>query len=267
MGEEVTITYETLFELLRIEKMKEELQTLEASFLFDVQSYIEEKNSFLYELQHTADSVQVEKASIQLQNIKRILKDLLDRRERKIVNLALMKARATQLLIDERAFLTHEKKLFKILCEEIAAHHAVMLQQLIPDSNQPKLVHAPDDHNSANSMSKLSMLKPSMSKQDDSIELQPLDEETETEMLEEPQHEQFQTSGLIAVRFLHAVPKFIGTDMQVYGPFEEEDVAKLPIELAKILIKKERAESFDQPGEEGTENESKNSAKVAPSEA
>ena len=44
------------------------------------------------------------------------------------------------------------------------------------------------------------------------------------------------------VRFLYSVPKFVGKELEEYGPFEEEDIANLPIEIAKVLIDKGRVE-------------------------
>ena len=46
------------------------------------------------------------------------------------------------------------------------------------------------------------------------------------------------------VRFLHSVPKFVGKELEEYGPFEEEDVASLPAELADVLVRKGRAEEL-----------------------
>lgn len=47
------------------------------------------------------------------------------------------------------------------------------------------------------------------------------------------------------IRFLHATPKFLGDDLKVYGPFEEEDVAALPPKIADILINNSRAEEMN----------------------
>jgi DNA replication initiation complex subunit (GINS family) len=41
----------------------------------------------------------------------------------------------------------------------------------------------------------------------------------------------------IALRFVKEVPAVIGADMKPYGPFMVEDVASLPVENAKILVK------------------------------
>jgi len=44
------------------------------------------------------------------------------------------------------------------------------------------------------------------------------------------------------VRFLSAVPKFVGKELEEYGPFDEEDIASLPIEISNVLVNKKRAE-------------------------
>ena len=48
---------------------------------------------------------------------------------------------------------------------------------------------------------------------------------------------------LLPVKCVFAKP-FMGTDMREYGPYEEEDISKLPIEIADVLISKERAEEI-----------------------
>ena len=39
------------------------------------------------------------------------------------------------------------------------------------------------------------------------------------------------------LRFVQEIPAIIGADMKTYGPFKPEDIASLPIENARILIK------------------------------
>jgi len=45
----------------------------------------------------------------------------------------------------------------------------------------------------------------------------------------------------MVVRFLKQVPEIVGADMKTYGPFKAEDIATLPVENAKALIKQEVA--------------------------
>lgn len=51
----------------------------------------------------------------------------------------------------------------------------------------------------------------------------------------------------VALRFVKAIPAVIGADMKAYGPFMVEDVASLPVENAKILIKQGLAAVVEVP--------------------
>lgn len=49
----------------------------------------------------------------------------------------------------------------------------------------------------------------------------------------------------VTLRFLKSVPSIIGADMKSYGPFLAEDVASLPLENAKILVKQNMAKQVE----------------------
>ena len=49
----------------------------------------------------------------------------------------------------------------------------------------------------------------------------------------------------VTLRFVKAVPAVIGGDMKTYGPFVPEDVASVPVENAKLLVKQGFAEVVD----------------------
>ncbi len=49
----------------------------------------------------------------------------------------------------------------------------------------------------------------------------------------------------VVLRFIKTVPAVIGTDMKKYGPFMTEDVASVPLENAKILIRQGLAEKVE----------------------
>jgi DNA replication factor GINS len=52
-------------------------------------------------------------------------------------------------------------------------------------------------------------------------------------------------SKMVVLKFLKDVPAIVGQDMKVYGPFKVEDVASLPSENAKILIRQGLAERIN----------------------
>jgi DNA replication factor GINS len=47
------------------------------------------------------------------------------------------------------------------------------------------------------------------------------------------------------VRILQQIPQIMGTDMKTYGPFKPEDIATLPEENAKTLIKQKAATEIE----------------------
>ncbi len=53
------------------------------------------------------------------------------------------------------------------------------------------------------------------------------------------------THKRVALRFIKNIPTIIGADMKTYGPFVVEDVASLPVENAKMLVKQGLAVSIE----------------------
>ena len=49
----------------------------------------------------------------------------------------------------------------------------------------------------------------------------------------------------VALRFIKNIPTIIGADMKTYGPYVAEDVASLPVENAKMLLKQGFAVSVE----------------------
>lgn len=52
-------------------------------------------------------------------------------------------------------------------------------------------------------------------------------------------------SKIMVVRLLQEIPAIIGADMKTYGPFKPEDIASLPVENARILVKQGAAEEVE----------------------
>ena len=65
--------------------------------------------------------------------------------------------------------------------------------------------------------------------------------EEETKVLK---NEDSESNSTTLVRFIHSVPRFVGTDNNIYGPFIKEDIANLPEKTSQILISKKRAEKI-----------------------
>jgi len=52
-----------------------------------------------------------------------------------------------------------------------------------------------------------------------------------------PKERKPKARGLMVIRILKELPQIIGADMKTYGPFKPEDIASIPEENAKNLIK------------------------------
>src|SRR3989338_9742395 len=185
------ITYEMLYEILREEKANNKIAKLDENFFKNVINYISEKQNVL-ESQQKKESVftlaETAKIKKQLENIQRILKELYEKRESKMLQLALFQSRTSE-AVDVSMLLELEKEFFNDMLKSLNSYRNAILVSLL-ESKEPKL-----------------------------------------EEKEEPKALKSQTEqvGVKLVRILGAVPQFVGDDLHVYAPFEEEYVASLPV--------------------------------------
>lgn len=191
MTDDGIITYEKLYDVLRLEKYKKELQKLDQDFHEKVTKYLSEKNSIL-QSQENKDSIfasqSIVKTKRQLENVKLILKEIYEKREGKILQMALFNSRTGDKLQDIDALLDYEIKFYNEMVSLFDSYRGVVLNNLL------------------------------------------LGFDTKKELV------------VKKVKFLQPTSKFIGDDMQVYGPFQEKDIAVLPLKVSEILIKNNRAE-------------------------
>ena len=201
------LTFETPFELLRKEKINPELQKVEDEFYNLTSQYLEEKHAVL-KTEQSSDSIfssDSKRTMLQLENAKKIIKELYEKRENKIVNLAMLSSRAN---IKETGtnMLKEEKRLYRELLELLDVYRDGILHNMLK--------------------SKKILIKRK--------ELLPKDIKT--------QQNESQNGKMI--RFLHSVPKFVADDLNIYGPFEQEDMSFLPKKTANLLINRKRAEEI-----------------------
>ncbi|MFH1174264.1 MAG: hypothetical protein V1725_03970 [archaeon] len=130
MGEEIRITYESLFDILRREKNKDELQKLDSTFFDDVITYLEQKQEMIQ--QKVSAGMDDDQAKLQLQNIKKVIKEIYERRERKIANMALHKARLSDdMVLDMSSLLTEEQALYNELVDVLTNTRKDVLQAML----------------------------------------------------------------------------------------------------------------------------------------
>ncbi len=207
--EKPAVTYETLFETLRREKSKEDLQKLSPEFFDEIKKYLaEKKQSTLSQTDNIFSDVEKEKFERQLVNIKKLIKELYERREKKIISMAINKSRVNA-VIDTSTLLAGERAFFDSVLTVLNNARTDILDKIFTES----AASAP---------------APTVSKAD-----------------AEPEQKKESTGKSKLVRFLCAVPQFVGPDLEIYGPFEEDDVATLAEEVCVVLVSKNRAEEIE----------------------
>lgn len=202
----VNISYQVLFELARREKTRDELQKLEATFFDDIVEYLNEKKQLFKEQKQKLDTYSVDeqdKTERQLDNIYRLIRDLYERREKKIVMMALSQSRTRGAITNTTTLLNEEAEFYEELVKLFDGFRTKILASIIQGRKIEFTREEPTPEEAEKKEDKMKM-----------------------------------------VRFLHPVPKFLGKELEVYGPFEEEDVASLPEEIADILITKGKAEEL-----------------------
>jgi len=206
---EVTITYETLFEILRREKERSELQKLDSSFFDNVLIYLKDKQTII-DKQHVdlLSRDEKKKTEEQLENVKKIIGELYAKREKKILGMAVDKSKNKSAIIDNSSFLREEKELFDNVVAVLRGGRENILLNLL-ELKKP-------------GAQGFNALKP------------------------EGKVEKSGGKDTSLVRFLSAIPKFVGRELEEYGPFEVEDIASLPVEIASVLINKGRAEEISE---------------------
>lgn len=253
------LTYEQLFDTLRREKSRDDLQKLEKEFYDKVRIFLSTKQDTIVAESNSQgiQSLAVQRAQIEYQNVKKIIKELYERRERKIITLALHRTRTEATVIDNDLLLPEEKLFLESMVHLMVQNREQILSAIEsrdPIVVTPRLVQ--------------SYAQPSSYDQDYA---QPQYEQRETkesdvvtgatsvpvrsttmkgvEIDEGDTYSDTPEEGIM-VRFIAPVPKFVGKDLRVFGPYEEGQTATLPEDIANILVKKGRAQEMDAIPEE-----------------
>src|SRR3989338_1178521 len=227
--ENIKITLETLYDILRNEKKKEDLQKLESAFFQDVVQYLNEKKSLLG-MENVADELlaagEKEKIEYELRSIKRILKQLYEKREKKIIDIALNKSRTASDIIDISSMLREEKQFYQQILATMDLFRRGVLSNLFKGD-------LPDVFSEA-------LVKPAP------VGKAPLEERKEQikAELEQKSSALFpeQKQKMTKIKFIHPIPSFVWKDMKVYGPYDPGETISIFPEVAELLVRKGRAE-------------------------
>lgn len=204
---EIIITYETLYDILRREKNRPELQKLPDTFLNDLINYFQKKKEILNSQEKKKSiftSIETQKTRKQIESIQKIIKELYERRESKIIHLALIASRSSIETEEISVMLPEEEEFYNKIIQKLNHFRENILYQL-SNGDSPKIkISKPKD-----------LKKPEKPKK-----------------------------TAKKIKFLVNTPKFIGTDLETYGPYNNEETIEMPNEIADLLIKQKKAEEI-----------------------
>lgn len=241
--EKIRITLETLYDILRNEKKREDLQKLENTFFLDVVSYLREKQALL---EQKKDSTQLfasgerDKLEYELRSIKRILKEIYEKREKKVLDIALNRSRTGSDIIDTSALLREEKEFYDHLLRILDTYRKGILECLFK-GELPAFIPVKEERTEPLESLPKKPGQPTSFSKFEGAPAMAADEEEEESSGEKPL-EKTPPSNTTKIKFLRPVPSFVWKDLKVYGPYEAGEETRIFPEVADLLVRKGRAE-------------------------
>ncbi|OGI12657.1 hypothetical protein A3K64_03710 [Candidatus Micrarchaeota archaeon RBG_16_36_9] len=193
------ITYETVRNAHRAEK-EDELQRLPEGFFESIRNWFK-----LKEKQKDTTSL------LEVENAKKLLEDIINRRQKKIVLAALSTMRGQ---LPPSGLNDEERKFFDEIVNTLKSFKNVMNEKFrsFDDIAEEKIEEA----------------KKSVE------ELKPIEDVPAV----------IKPNGKTLVKILSDLPRFVGSNMQSYGPLKIGDIITLPDEIGKLLITRKVAENI-----------------------
>ena len=212
---DIKITLETLYDILRNEKKREDLQKIEVTFFLDVVSYLREKQALLESKQKSTEVFAIgerDKLEYELRSIKRILKEIYEKREKKILDITLNRSRTGSDIIDTSSMLFEEKEFYQRLLFTLNSFREGILMNMF-NGKFPEL------HGEPKVLTEKKDVPPAA------------EEKTPAE----------NQTGMTRIKFIHPTPSFVWKDMKTYGPFDPGEEIEIYPEVANLIVRKGRA--------------------------
>lgn len=208
---------ETLRDLQRKEKMTPYLQELSRDFYKELKEYLRGLLRDIKESRKT-DTTRLALKVAEYENIKNMVSDLYETRERKIVSNALYYVKSGDKVDTTNLTREEEEVLIGIVSLLRDKRHKV-LEKVLGEEGEEK--------------------------EKEKVEEKDLEEPEEEQDEGSPGEEKEERQGdYVTVRILKDLPSIVGVDGRVYGAFKKEDVVTLPRANAETLINRGAAEKI-----------------------
>jgi DNA replication initiation complex subunit (GINS family) len=119
------ITYSEIYEVFRKEKYNEQLQELPSNFVSEVAEYLSDKSQLIAKDSETFSET-IQKLKKQVDGANTMIRELMSRRERKIIALAFLAAKTGISKKDVESMLQHEKEFFELISKKICENEITL---------------------------------------------------------------------------------------------------------------------------------------------
>ena len=210
------ITFEQIYDIVRKEKTSDEIQEVDQHIIGQIANYLRAKQKILDDSVGKVISSELEKQKMQINSAKSMAKEFYERRERKLLMLALNKSKMQDL--DTSKLLDLEKEIVEKISKIIEEHREAVLKEMFSTEETKIKTEGIDEERPADNI---------MNKEIENVPTEIKDDKAFTEF--------------VTVKFLGEQHKFYGPNLEIYGPFKDGDIANLPKIISDILIHKEKA--------------------------
>lgn len=223
---EAIITFETIYEILRREKNKADIQKIDKEFYESIKQYLKEKQE-LYEKSLVKTDIfsitERPNIALQLHNTKKLIRELYEKREKKIIEMALITSKTKTNIINVENLLEEERKLFGELINILDKYREDFITKAINDAQVEY-----------NSTGRSGTRSTSETPKQELKQQAPPTENAKTEKEPAPKNS-------MNIEFVEFTEAFFGKELEEYGPYNKGDKAELPCEIAQILINQNKA--------------------------
>ncbi len=219
-----SFTYEDIYELLRAEKFSAELQKITNEELQKINEYLKIKERTISHEENTSSMNSAKKIKIlnEIENARRTLSDLYEKRERKIINRSIVTIRSDSELKDTTNMLKSEIKLYEEMISLLKKNKQEFFNIITSASGDSDFIEK--------EMKEIEKMKSEM------------DLAEKTANIKKKK-----------VEFLESSEQFYGEDLKTYGPYSKGNKAELPEKIANLLIEQKKVRILENESSENNE--------------
>lgn len=234
------ITYEAIREVQRAEQ-SEKLQKLPAGFFEAVKNWIEYKKN-------KGDELSLR----EIESAKKLLEDIINRRQRKLLIYAIGTVRGD---LPPEDLDEDEKEFFERAVQLVREFRSRMSDKILTDdglvqkrlSEVSKILNELNEKNASveeTANKETARVEKSELRQNEAKPIDGVSEKKEEKLLLGPGHSAIEEKPRKGIKLLVDLPKFVDSDLNSYGPFKAGEIIHVPDNVKELLIKKKAAEEI-----------------------